>query len=51
MKSLETTLTWIYLAFLIFTTSSIISTKKVNDEEDIKAKMEEEESKNLSTLK
>ena len=43
MKSLETTLTWILLpAFLIFTTSSIISTKKANDEEAIKAKMEEE---------
>ena len=43
MKSLETTLTWILLpAFLIFTTSSIISTKKANDEENKKAKMEKE---------
>ena len=43
MKSLETTLTWILLpAFLIFATSSIISTKKANDEENKKVQMEEE---------
>ena len=43
MKSLETTLTWILLpAFLIFTTTSIISTKKANDEKSKKAEMEEE---------
>ena len=43
MKSLETTLTWILLpAFLIFATSSIISTKKANDEENKKAQMDEE---------
>ena len=43
MKSLETTLTWVLLpAFLIFATSSIISTKKANDEENKKAQMEEE---------
>ena len=43
MKSLETTLTWILLpAFLIFATSSIISTKKAQDEENKKVQMEEE---------